>query len=65
MQPVEIKNVVFDVGNVLVRWSPIEIVRLTFGNDVDAEALAKDLFMSAIWLDLNKGLITETQAKQR
>ncbi|MDK9772317.1 HAD family phosphatase [Vibrio sp. B181a] len=65
MQPVEIKNVVFDVGNVLVRWSPIEIVRLTFGNDVDAEALAKDLFTSAIWLDLNKGLITETQAKQR
>ncbi|PQJ42956.1 hypothetical protein BTO00_13075 [Vibrio campbellii] len=42
MQPVEIKNVVFDVGNVLVRWSPIEIVRLTFGNDVDAEALAKE-----------------------
>ncbi|HDM8206954.1 TPA: HAD family phosphatase [Vibrio campbellii] len=65
MQPVEIKNVVFDVGNVLVRWSPIEIVRLTFGNDVDAEALAKDLFTSAIWLDLNKGLLTETQAKQR
>ena len=40
-------------------------MRLTFGNNVDAEALAKDLFTSAIWLDLNKGLITETQAKQR
>lgn len=65
MQSIAIKNVVFDVGNVLVRWSPLEIVRLTFGNDVDAEALAKDLFMSTIWLDLNKGLITEAQAKQR
>ena len=54
MQSIAIKNVVFDVGNVLVRWSPLEIVRLTFGNDVDAEALAKDLFMSTIWLDLNK-----------
>lgn len=65
MQSIAIKNVVFDVGNVLVRWSPLEIVRLTFGNDVDTEALAKDLFTSAIWLDLNKGLITEIQAKQR
>ena len=37
-----LKNIVFDVGNVLVRWSPIEIVRLTFGNDIDGEALAKE-----------------------
>ncbi|GLR04890.1 haloacid dehalogenase [Vibrio hyugaensis] len=65
MQPIAIKNVVFDVGNVLVRWSPLEIVRLTFGNNVDAEGLAKELFMSSIWSDLNKGLISESQAKQR
>lgn len=25
----EIKNVVFDVGNVIVRWAPLEIARLT------------------------------------
>ncbi|MGU3841934.1 HAD family hydrolase, partial [Vibrio diabolicus] len=31
MEPLQIKNVIFDVGNVLVRWSPVEIVRLTFG----------------------------------
>ena len=54
MQSIAIKNVVFDVGNVLVRWSPLEIVRLTFGNDVDAEKLAKDLFMSTIWLDFEQ-----------
>ncbi|MEF1190116.1 HAD family phosphatase, partial [Vibrio parahaemolyticus] len=32
MESSQIKNVVFDVGNVLVRWSPPEIVRLTFGH---------------------------------
>lgn len=42
IQPVKFKNIVFDVGNVLVRWSPTEIVRLTFGNDIDGEALAKE-----------------------
>lgn len=65
MQPIAIKNVVFDVGNVLVRWSPTEIVRLTFGNDADVEGLVKVLFTSSIWMDLNKGLISEAQAKQR
>jgi len=60
-----IKNVVFDVGNVIVRWSPIEIVRLTFGNDIDAEKQAKRLFHSENWLNLNKGLISEAQSKQQ
>lgn len=41
MESSQIKNVVFDVGNVLVRWSPPEIVRLTFGHSVDAEQMAK------------------------
>lgn len=42
MESSQIKNVVFDVGNVLVRWSPPEIVRLTFGHSVDAEQMAKN-----------------------
>lgn len=65
METVAIKNVVFDVGNVIVRWSPIEIVRLTFGNDIDAEKQAKKLFQSENWLNLNKGLLTEEQSKQQ
>ncbi|MFC3032291.1 HAD family hydrolase [Pseudoalteromonas fenneropenaei] len=60
-----IKNVVFDVGNVLVRWSPEEITRLTFGEVDELQALAKSLFHGEIWLDLNKGLMTEHEAKQR
>ncbi|MHA2774058.1 HAD family hydrolase [Vibrio harveyi] len=65
MQANSIKNVVFDIGNVMVRWSPLEIVKLTLGNHVDAEAKAKALFANDIWLDLNKGLITEAEAKER
>ena len=58
-----IKNVVFDVGNVIVRWAPLEIVRLTFGEIESPEKLAKSIFQSNTWLDLNKGLLTESEAK--
>ena len=59
----EIKNVVFDIGNVVVRWSPQEILRLTFGEDADFVALTKSIFQSDIWLALNKGQLSEREAK--
>lgn len=66
MNSVSIKNVVFDVGNVIVRWSPLEIVNLTFGTQGDeSKELATRIFQSEIWLDINKGLLTEQQAKAK
>ena len=60
-----IKNVVFDVGNVIVRWAPLEIVKLTLGEDNASDQLVTEIFQSATWLDLNKGLLTESQAKSQ
>lgn len=60
-----LKNVVFDIGNVLVRWSPREIVRLTFGDEVDDLALATQLFRSELWMALNRGELTEDEIKQQ
>ncbi|QSA19954.1 HAD family phosphatase, partial [Vibrio furnissii] len=31
-----IKNVVFDIGNVIVKWAPAEISALTFGETEQA-----------------------------
>ncbi|QSV16958.1 HAD family hydrolase [Photobacterium ganghwense] len=64
MERSSIKNVVFDVGNVIVRWAPQEIVRLTFGDVESPEQLGSTIFRSDTWLDLNKGLLTEAEAKQ-
>jgi len=58
-----IKNVVFDIGNVIVRWAPLEIVRLTFGEVKASENLAKSIFQSETWAALNKGHISESDAK--
>ena len=63
MESASIKNVVFDIGNVIVRWAPLEIVRLTFGNDRDHQELGKAIFQSEIWMNLNKGFISEAEAK--
>lgn len=67
-----IKNVIFDIGNVMVRWHTPEIVRLTFGEQLTSKeqngqdniaTLASKLFANDLWLDLNKGSISEKQAK--
>ncbi|MCF7363991.1 HAD family hydrolase [Vibrio diazotrophicus] len=63
MSSVEIKNVVFDIGNVVVRWAPLEIIRLTFGDNNAVEEKAKSIFQSETWFRLNKGQITENDAK--
>ncbi|NOI36728.1 HAD family phosphatase [Vibrio cyclitrophicus] len=62
VQP-KVRNIVFDVGNVIVRWDPLEITRRTFVESEDHEQLAKAIFQSQTWTDLNKGLISETEAK--
>lgn len=59
----KVRNIVFDVGNVIVRWDPLEITRLTFVESEDHQQLAKATFQFQTWIDLNKGLISETEAK--
>lgn len=54
-----IKNVVFDVGNVLVRWAPLDAIQSVF-----PEHEARQLFeqMRPAWIDLNLGKVTEKEA---
>jgi putative hydrolase of the HAD superfamily len=61
-----IRNVVFDVGNVFVRWSPSEIVRRCFDLATDSDAnlkRAETLFRSQIWRRLNLGELTQLEAE--
>lgn len=54
-----IKAVVFDVGNVLVRWEPRKVIQSLFP-DRDPASVFQD--MRAPWIDLNLGKITEEEA---
>ncbi|MBS0236068.1 MAG: HAD family phosphatase [Proteobacteria bacterium] len=55
----KIKNVVFDIGGVLVRWEPLELIKKIF-----PQANPKEFYqqMRPIWLDLNLGKLTIEEA---
>ena len=56
-----IKNILFDMGSVLVRFEPTEfIAKLRLGPD-DAEALRREVFRSADWVRLDRGVFTQQQ----
>ena len=60
-----LRNVVFDVGNVLVRWSPTEIINLTFANPSQTDVWIQNIFKHETWQGLNLGLMTEAEAQMR
>jgi len=60
-----IRNVVFDIGNVFVHWSPPEVIRRCFGLAPDSEANRQRtmLLRSPLWLRLNRGELTGAEAE--
>ena len=52
-----VKNVVFDVGNVLLWWKPQKTVEEVFPQG-DAALLTQQMFKCDPWKDLNRGLMT-------
>ncbi|MGF1909361.1 HAD family phosphatase [Vibrio kasasachensis] len=63
MSSKSIKNIIFDLGNVIVRWSPVEVIRLTFGDSERVNTLTKQIFQSPIWLAANRGELTEAEVQ--
>lgn len=63
-ESVVMKNIVFDIGNVLVRWSPANIVEATFGDVDNKHTLTESIFGHPLWTSLNMGEVTEAEAKE-
>lgn len=61
----KIKNIIFDVGNVIVRWSPLCIIENTFPEHESHQHqfFIEEIFRSDIWVQLNLGQISEEDAK--
>lgn len=57
-----IKNVVFDIGNVLLKWKPREIIDKNFPKERNLNLLANKILESSIWTELNLGNVTEKEA---
>ena len=66
MITVPIRNVVFDVGNVLVPWDPAGIEERAFGKDrLEASSFVPPLRGNPIWLAVNRGELSLEEAKLR
>jgi putative hydrolase of the HAD superfamily len=52
----KIKNVIFDVGNVLVRWAPCEVIASVFPQFNPTDFYHR---MHPVWIDLNLGKLSE------
>ncbi|HXH55567.1 MAG TPA: HAD family phosphatase [Gammaproteobacteria bacterium] len=55
----QIKNVIFDIGNVLVRWAPYEVIESVFPQFNPSDFYQR---MYPIWIDLNLGKLSEEEA---
>lgn len=54
-----IKNVVFDMGNVLIRYAPADFIQAFTANLDHQQLLLNEIFLSDEWLELDRGTITK------
>ena len=57
-----IDTILFDMGSVLVRFEPAEFIAKLHVSPEDAEALRREVFRSADWVRLDRGVFTQRQA---
>jgi putative hydrolase of the HAD superfamily len=57
-----IKNIVFDLGNVLLSWKPGEFFKRSGYDSEEVKTILKDIFKSNEWSMLDNGDITTSEA---
>ena len=57
-----IKNILFDMGQVLVRWDPPRFTRRLGLGAEDARMLEREVFGDAEWVQLDRGAISDRDA---
>jgi putative hydrolase of the HAD superfamily len=55
-------NFIFDVGNVLLRWSPRQILETVLPGDPNNPTYLQEIFKHAQYLDIDKGVLDEEAA---
>lgn len=60
-----IRNVVFDMGGVLIAWDPARIVARLGLSGEDARLLLREVFQSVEWVSLDRGSLSEQAALER
>lgn len=61
----KIKNVIFDLGNVLLKYNPEDYLSTLFSGEELVNRLHRVVFTSPEWFMLDRGVITQEQAVKR
>jgi len=56
------KNIIFDLGNVLLKFNPIEYLHTKIQSKEEVQQIHEIIFNSEEWLLLDRGVITEEEA---
>ncbi len=59
-----ITNIVFDLGNVLLNYKPFPYLRDQYAPE-EAELLFRAIFGSAVWLELDRGMVSNQEAIEK
>ncbi|MCB2290939.1 HAD family phosphatase [Clostridium sp. CS001] len=57
-----VKNIIFDIGNVLLEFKPLDYLKRTFNDDNLEKLLYMEIFLSEEWLHLDRGILTQDEA---
>ncbi len=59
---VVVRNVMFDLGGVLLEWSPEKILQTMFVEEAAREAVRQGAFLHPDWLEMDRGTLAEDEA---
>ena len=60
-----IKNIVFDMGRVLLDYDAVRVCWQYTDSSEDVELMSRELFFAEEWVLLDRGTITEEEALRR
>jgi putative hydrolase of the HAD superfamily len=55
-----VKNLIFDVGGVLLDWNPGRIMEGYYADPAERGAMQRSIFLHADWLELDRGALSES-----
>lgn len=59
------KNYIFDFGNVLARFCPIELAKCVVKDEESAKIITDVIFNPIYWEKLDSGIVSDAEARQR
>ena len=65
MNTFSVYSVVFDLGGVLLRWNPAEIINNLFPDETTRSVVRREIFQHPDWLDMDRGVLLEQDAIHR